>query len=410
MFDNAKIRMDFPMLVNNPDLVYLDSGATSLKPQCVIDTLLRFYTHTTSNVHRGDYPISIKVSQDYDNVRKTVAHFINAKSGKEIVFTSGATQALNWIAWGYGKQHLSNDDVILTTYMEHASNILPWFNVAKETGAKIKYIPVDDQGRVDFDAYVELLKNNSVKVVVIAGMSNILGYIQPLGKLSALAHQYGAIIVVDGAQSVPHCKTDVCVDDIDFLAFSGHKCLASSGVGVLYGKKALLDSMDPLLYGGGSNARFNADGEILLMETPEKFEAGTPNIEGVLSLGSAINYIESIGMENIEAYEHELKRYAIKQFEALDSVTVYNKESHSGLISFNVNGIFAQDVATYLSTLGIAVRTGNHCAKIIDHVIGTNESIRASMYFYTSKADIDALVNALKDVTLEKCIDAAFMR
>lgn len=408
MLNNELIRKDFPMLQNNPELIYLDSGATSLKPQCVIDSLNQFYTHITSNVHRGDYPISAKVSSMYDNVRNKVANFIHAESHKEIVFTSGATQGLNWIAYGYGKKILTQNDVILTTYLEHASNILPWFIVAKETKSRIVYIPCDSLGRIDMEAYGQLLATLPVKVVVIAGMSNVLGYIQPLQQLSEMAHRNGSVFVVDGAQSVPHVPTNVKVDDIDFLAFSAHKMCGSSGVGVLYGKKALLDSIDPLLLGGGSNARFNDDGQIILKETPEKFEAGTPNIEGVLALGSAVDYLMQIGMNNIEHYETELKNYAMEQLNQLDNVVVYNGESHSGLISFNVNGIFAQDAAAYLASKNIAVRTGNHCAKLIDHVMGVNESIRASMYFYTSKQDIDALVSALKDITLEKCIDAAF--
>lgn len=406
MINVNEIRDNYPMFKNNPDLVYLDNAATAFKPQCVIDEVVNFYTHDTTNVHRGDYATSVKVSNKFDQVRKTVANFIHASSHKEIVFTSGTTQSLNWVAFGYGLTHLSEGDVILTTELEHASNILPWFEVAKKTGASIEYIPLTKTGRIEVEAFKKVM-HDKVKIVTFAAVSNVLGHIQPIDDIIKIAHDHNAIVVIDGAQSVPHMPTNVVDSDIDFLAFSGHKLGAASGVGVLYGKKDLLDQMNPLLLGGGSNARFDRCGLLTLKETPEKFEAGTPAIEEVLSLGKAVEFLQSVGMDNIEAHEGELKAYAIDRLKSMNHIEVYNSDSESGIIDFNAKGIFAQDVGTYLNSFNIAVRSGNHCAKILVDLIGTNETVRASMYLYTSKEDIDRLLDALQEITLQKCIDAA---
>ena len=405
MFDVNKIRNDFPMIKNNPDLVYLDNSATSFKPQCVIDEVVNFYTNCTSNIHRGDYGISVKVSNAYEDTRKVVANFINADKPKEIVFTSGASASLNLIANGFALKYINNG-VILTTYAEHASNILPWFKVAKENNVKIEYIPLNDDGTFNLEKYKECFEKYDVKLVSLPYISNVLGYKYPIKEVTAIAHENNALINVDGAQAVPHIKVDVKDLDIDFLSFSAHKMCGPSGVGVLYGKYELLEKMDPVYMGGGSNARFDKEGNIILKKAPTKFEVGTPNIEGVLGLRKAVEYLELIGMNNIEAYDKELLDYFKSKLSKLDNVIIYNPNSDCSIISFSVKGIFAQDASAYLNQMGIAVRSGNHCAKILHNIIGTDDSIRASLYFYSTKDEIDKLVDVLKDITLEKCIGA----
>lgn len=406
MFDVAKIRQDFPVLkrmMEDKPLIYFDNAATTFKPQAVIDAVTNYYVNESVNIHRGDYALSHDVSNHFDNVRKQVADFIGA-SQKEIVFTSGASEALNIVANGYGMKYLKEGDVILTTEAEHASNILPWFNVAKKTGAIVEYIPMDSEGRLTIED-VQSVLHNRVKVIVIAHVSNVLGYVNPMKEISQLAHEIGAIVVCDGAQSVAHMPIDVKDLDVDFFGFSAHKMCGPTGVGVLYGKYELLEMSDPLLYGGGSNARFNTCGDVLLKHSPDKYESGTRNIEGVLGFGAAIEYLESIGMKKIAEIERELHQYLMSKLKELDNLIIYNPEADTAITAFNVKGIFAQDVAAYLSTFGIACRAGNHCAKILLEVLGTNETLRCSLYFYNTKEEIDTFVDVLKDITLEKTID-----
>ena len=406
MFDVNKIRNDFPMFSNNPNLIYFDSAATSFKPQVVIDTVNDYYTNTNTSIHRGDYNLSHLISSKYDDTRNVVKEFINADSNLEIVFTSGATASLNLVAYGYALKHLKKDDVILTSYLEHASDILPWFKVAKLTGAIIKYIPLNEDGTFNIEEYKKCFIDNNVKMVTITHVSNVLGYVNPIKEICSIAHENGAIVSVDGAQSVPHLKIDVKDMDIDFLSFSSHKMCGPAGIGVLYGKLDLLKKMDPINLGGGANARFDTDGNVILKEVPEVFEAGTPNIEGVLGLASAIKYLESFGMDNIEEYCKQLSEYFFEQLSKLDNVEIYNKGSQNGIVTFNVKGIFAQDAASYFNANNIAVRTGNHCAKILNNIIKTNETIRASMYFYNTKDEIDYFINIIKQTTLEKCVES----
>ena len=342
-------------------LVYLDNAATTFKPQCVIDAVVRYYTDQTANVHRGDYEISYQVSEAYEKTREDVARFIHAQP-KEVVFTAGASASLNLVAYGYGRKYLKAGDVILSTEAEHASNILPWFKVAEETGAQIEYIPLTEDGQLTLENFRQAMHEN-VKIVAVADITNVLGYVAPIEEMTRIAHENGAIVVCDGAQSVPHTPTDVQAWGVDFLAFSAHKMCGPTGVGVLYGKYELLQKTDPFMLGGGSNARFDMCGNILLKDAPYKFEAGTPNIEGVLGLQQAVRYLESIGMEQIQAYEHELKAYAIEKLKKLDNLILYNPTSPTGIIAFNVKDVFAQDAAGYLNSQGIAVRSGNHCAK-----------------------------------------------
>ena len=410
MFDVNEVRKDFPMLcgkmMQNHPLVYLDNGATTLKPQSVIDAVVRYYTETSCNIHRGDYDLSFQISNEYEQGRKTVARFLNAEQ-KEIVFTSGASAALNQIAFGYGLSNLKENDVILTTHAEHASNILPWFSVAEKTGAKVEYIPMTSQGELTLESFKAAM-HSGVKVVAVAAISNVLGYKNPIKEITAIAHEYGAIVVCDGAQWVPHVKTDVKDLDVDFMAFSGHKLCGPTGIGVLYGKYDLLDAMTPMHLGGGANARFDACGNITLKHAPAKFEAGTPAIEAVLGLTAAIHYLEHIGMDVIEEYEASLKRYAVEKLKELDHVILYNADASTGIIPFNVKNVFAQDAASYLNSQGIAVRAGNHCAKILTEVLKTSETIRASLYFYNTFEEIDRFVEAAKNITVENCVGLFF--
>lgn len=406
MFDVKLIREDFPMFKNNPNLVYFDSSATSFKPQSVIDEVENYYTHINANIHRGDYDVSLIADKKYDECRNTVAKFINAKDSKEIVFTNGATNSLNIVAYGYCLKNLKEGDVILTTEEEHSSSILPLFRVVEKTGAIIKYIPLNNDATFNIDKYKECFNENNVKFVSLTHISNVMGYINPIKEIIKIAHENGAIVNVDGAQSVPHIKVDVQDLDIDFLSFSSHKMLGPAGVGILYGKYSLLEGMNPEHLGGGANARFDKNGNVILKNAPEVFEAGTPNIEGIFGLKAAIDYLNKIGMDNIEKYAEELSKYFINKLSKLDNVIIYNPTCITGIITFNIKGIFAQDAASYFNKYGIAVRTGNHCAKILHNVIGATETIRASLYFYNTKEEIDKFFEIIKDTTLEKCVDA----
>jgi cysteine desulfurase/selenocysteine lyase len=410
MFDVNKIRQDYPMLsgrtMQGKPLVYFDNAATTFKPQTVIDAVVKYYTEQTANVHRGDYDLSYQISESYESARETVARFINAQP-REIVFTSGASAALNLVAYGWGQKYLKPGDVILSTEAEHASNILPWFKAAEVTDAIFEYIPLAENGELTLENFKAAM-HSKVKVVTLANITNVLGYVAPIKEMAKIAHEYGAIIVVDGAQGVPHIATDVEDWDVDFLAFSAHKLCGPTGVGALFGKYELLQVTDPFMLGGGSNARFDICGNILLKNPPYKFEAGTPAIEAVLGFKAAIDYISAIGMENITNYEHELRAYLMAQIRDMDHITIYNPDAATGIITFNVNGIFAQDAASYINAQGVAVRAGNHCAKILMDMLQTSETIRASLYFYNTKAEIDHFVQVIREITLEKCVDLFF--
>lgn len=405
MLDVDKIRKDFPMIQNNPDLVYLDSAATSLKPQCVIDAVVDFYTKHTSNVHRGDYRVAEINDKLYDGTRNLVAELIHCDKD-EVVYTHNVSHSLNQIAFGL-KPILKKGDTVLITYAEHASNVLPWFALQKEIGINIEYIETDGEANITIDTFKKAM-HEGVKVVSVAEVTNVLGSIQPIKEMCEIAHSYGAYMIVDGAQSVPHMKVDVKDLDVDFLGFSAHKMCGPSGVGILYGKKKLLDTMEPVFYGGDMNARFNKDGEMLLKDTPVKFEAGTPNIEGVIGTGAAIQYLLSIGLDNIHEYEKELRAYAIDKLSQLDNIEIINPNNLYGPIDFNAKGVFAQDAAGFLASKNIAVRSGNHCAKILHNIIHTDQSIRASLYFYNTKEEIDRFVEACKEITLENCVGIFF--
>ncbi|MEE3401482.1 MAG: cysteine desulfurase [Candidatus Enteromonas sp.] len=411
MIDPKKIRQDFPMYRNDvtmqkKPLIWLDNASTTFKPDCVIEAITDYYTKETSNSHRGDYDLCYNMDMKVLESRKAVARFINSDS-REVVFTSGTTNSINLVAFGYGVKYLKAGDEILLTQAEHASNVLPWFKVAEMTGAVVKYIPLEKDGRLTAEN-LEKTITDKTKIVAVAHVTNVLGFIAPAKELAKIAHKHGAIFVLDGAQSVPHIKTDVKDMDVDFLAFSGHKLCGPTGIGVLYGKYELLNMMEPFMTGGGMNAKFDMCGDVGYLEPPLRFEAGTQNLAGILGLKPAIEYLESLGMDNIEAYEHELKKYAVEKLQETGCVTIYNATSEGGIVTFNINGVFAQDGATYLNSKGIACRSGQHCAKILIDFLGTVATIRASFYFYTTKEDIDALVEAVKTAK-EEYLNAYFI-
>lgn len=404
------IRADFPMLhgkmMQAHPLVYLDNGATTLKPQSVIDAVVRYYENYSANAHRGDYDLSYYVDKEYEETRRAVAEFLHAET-REIVYTSGASAGLNMVAFGYGNKFLQAGDIILTSEAEHASCVLPWMRVADQTGAIIQYIPMDEDGRITLEA-VEMMMNKRVKVIALAHISNVLGYLLPMKEICELAHSYGAIVVVDGAQSVPHIAIDVNDMDCDFLAFSAHKMCGPTGIGILYGKYELLEAMDALFLGGDSNARFDMCGNILLKNAPYKFESGTQPIEGIFGLHAALKYIQNIGLDNIHAYELSMHDYAIEQMLEMHHIEVYNPNNDTGIITFNVKNVFAQDVATFFNANGIAVRSGQHCAKLLNEKLNTSATIRASFYFYTSKDDVDRFLEVCRKATMEACLDVFF--
>ena len=399
MFDVYKIRKDFPMLNNKTQqghpLVYLDNAATTFKPYKVIEACNNYYLNENANAHRGDYDLAYKVDSNIDKVRQTVANFINAKK-EEIVFTSGTSMSINLIAFGYGMKYLTKDDEILLTEAEHASNVLPWFKVKEHTGCKINYIPLDKDGRLSIDGLKKVI-NEHTKIVAIAQISNVLAYLVDIKEISKICHEHGALLMVDGAQSVPHIKIDVKDLDCDFLSFSGHKLCGPTGIGVLYGKYNLLKLTDPFMTGGGNNARFDMCGNVAFLQPPEKFEAGTLNIEGIYGLGAAIEYLENIGMENIEKYEKELRNYAISKLKTLQNLIIYNEFAEGSIITINVKDVFAQDEASYLNSKGICVRSGEHCAKILHDFLKTVATVRISFSFYNTKEEIDILYEALKN-------------
>lgn len=398
MLDPYKIRNDFPMYRNKikmqgKDLVWLDNASTTFKPDCVLEAVSRYYTKETSNSHRGDYDLCFNMDMEVLNARRTVAKFINSKD-TEVVFTSGTTASINLVAFGYGVKYLTKNDKILLTQAEHASNVLPWYKVSEMTGCQVDFIPLDKDGRLTPENLEKALTPD-VKLVCVAHVTNVLGYIAPIKELAAIAHKHGALIVVDGAQSVPHIKMDVKDSDIDFLSFSGHKMCGPTGIGALYGKFDLLSKMEPFMTGGGMNAKFDMCGDVNYLEPPLRFEAGTQNLEGIIGLHAAIDYLSSIGLDNIEKHEEELKKYCVEKLKATGKCTIYNEKSEGGIVTFNVNNVFAQDAATYLNSKGIACRSGQHCAKILIDFLGTIATIRASFYLYTTKEDIDALVDAV---------------
>ena len=400
MYDVYEIRKQFPMLakqkyMQGKPLVFLDNASTTFKPQCVIDAIVKYYSEETANSHRGDYDLCYNMDVEIENTRKAIARFVNCDF-KEVVFTSGDTMSLNLIAYSLGRKILKKGDEVVLSYAEHSSDILPWYQVCNEVGANIKFIPLSEKGEL-LPQNLEKVMSNKTKIVSIANVGNVLAYTANIKGLTTIAHKYGAYMVVDGAQSVPHTKTDFKEWDIDLLTFSAHKMCGPTGIGCLIGKYDILDMMDPFIVGGGNNVTFNTNQNVEYLNPPTKFEAGTLHLAGILGFKAAVEFIESIGIENIHKHDQELFDYAIEKLEQLDNVIIYNKEARGGVITFNVKDVFAQDEATLLNSKGIAVRSGQHCAKILNGFLKTPATCRMSTYLYTTKEEIDALINALKE-------------
>ncbi len=399
----SDIRNDFPFIVKHPEIAYFDNAATTLKPQCVIDTVVNYYENLGSNVHRGEFYLSHQTSEAYEGVRLKTAQFINAQK-EEIIFTSGASESLNVIAKMAGEAFLNAGDVILLNETEHASNILPWYDLAQRHDFVIEFIPLSTDGKISMEAFKKAL-HSKVKLVSIAHMSNVLAYENDVQKMAKLVHEQGGLICVDGAQSIGHTSIDVKALDLDFFAFSAHKMLGPTGVGVLYGKYDLLDQIQPLKMGGGSNVRFNACGEVTYKLPPYKFESGTPNIEGVLGFGGALDYLNALGMAKVDQILKELHRYLLDGLKNMDHITVYNPDADASIVSLTVDGIFPQDVAAYLSLHNIAVRAGEHCAKLLTGALEQEKTVRVSLYIYNTFEEIDWLLHHLREITLEKVVD-----
>ncbi len=387
-------KKDFPML--NNDIIYFDNAATSLKPKCVIDAITDYYYNYSSNAHRGDYKLSVKASNKFEDTRRKVKEFINADSEKEIVFTSGATESLNMIVSCFFKDILKENDEVITTKSEHASVILPWFNLENEKGIKVKFVSLDENYCLDENTVISMISDKT-KVIVLSHITNVIGDIRNIKAIASEAHKRGIYVVVDASQSIGHINVDVKDMGADFLAFSAHKMLGPTGVGVLYGKEEFLKKFKPFKFGGGMNISFNSPKEIEYKDLPYKLEAGTQNIDGVIGLGTAIDYINKIGIKEIERIDNELKEYLIEKLKKLDNIILYNEKAKSSLVIFNVKGVFSQDTALYLDKYNIAIRSGSHCAKKLEDELGISNTCRISLYFYNTKEEIDRLIDALNN-------------
>jgi len=393
MFNIDKIRNDFPQLRNHPEIVYFDNAGTALKPQCVIDKVVEYYSEYCSNPHSEDNSLSMRADKEVNIAREKVAKFLNCEKN-EIFFTSGDTASLNTVAYGL-KDQLKPGDEVLLTVAEHASNVLPWFKLKDEANININYIELTEDGRVTLENVKKAI-NEKTKIISLAHITNVLGYIVDVKPIIEEAHKHGILVIIDGAQSVPHIKIDVKELGCDFLCFSGHKMCGPTGIGVVYGKLDLLKDMTPMFMGGGNNTRFDMCGDYSLLLPPKKFEAGTLNVAGILGLGAAIDYLEEIGMDEIEKREVYLKDYMIKRMKEVEGVKIYNENTDSGIITFNYKDVFAQDLATHLNSYGIQVRSGQHCAKILLNYLKTTATVRASLYFYNTTEEIDRFIEALK--------------
>lgn len=402
-FDVAKIREDFPILQQahheGVDLVFLDNAASSQKPNQVIDAMTDYYKSYHANVHRGIHKLSEAATEAYEGARKKVRKFINASSHREVIFTRGTTDSINLVAHTWGRKNLGEGDVVISTVMEHHSNIVPWQILAEEKGFTMKYIPVLEDGTLDMDAYQQLLAENPVKLVNVMHVSNVLGTVNPVKKMAELAHRHGALILVDGAQSVPHMPVDVQDLDSDFFVFSSHKMAGPTGIGILYGKRDILEDMPPYQGGGDMISRVTLDGSTW-NELPYKFEAGTPSIAEAIGLGVAVDYLTSIGMDKIHLYEHMLTEYAMERLSEVSGLTVYGPEADQkgAVASFTIEGVHAHDAAQILDSYGIAVRAGHHCAMPLHDFLCVKATARASFYFYNTFEEIDALADALEKV------------
>lgn len=398
-FSADKIKADFMILnqlVNEEPLVYLDNAATSQKPTTVLAAVEQYYRQNNANVHRGVHTLAERATVQYEAARQKVQHFIHTKESAEVLFTRGTTTSLNWVAKSYGEASVHQGDEILISVMEHHSNIVPWQQLAKRQRAVLKYIDITPEGLLDMDSLRRQLTNKT-KIVSLAHVSNVLGVVNPIQEIAHLVHEAGAVLVVDGAQAVPHQKVDVQELDVDFYAFSGHKMLGPTGIGVLYGKRHLLEQMEPVEF-GGEMIEVVTEQESTWKELPWKFEAGTPNIAGAIGIGAAIDYMETVGVDNIQQHEQELMQYLWPKLTAIPGLTIYGPEKleqRTGIITFNLEGIHPHDVATAMDMEGVAIRAGNHCAQPLMTRLGCGSSARASFYVYNTTADADKFVEAL---------------
>ena len=388
-----EIKKDFPVLVNNPSLVYLDSCATSLKPKCVIDKIDEYYEKYGVNVNRGVYELSYHATCEYEETREITAKFLNAKP-EEIVFTKGASNGLNLIASSYGLDNIQEGDEIITSELEHHSNIIPWQNVAKRKNAVLKFIELDSTGRITVESFKRVLTNKT-KVVAITYVSNVMGYITPIKEIIDFAHSVGAVVVVDAAQAVPHMKIDVKALDVDFLAFSAHKMLGPTGFGIMYGKYDLLQKMEPIEFGGDMNDNVDLY-ESHYKDAPYKFETGTPPIAEAIAFKEAIKYIENYGYDKIQKTEKELTRYAVEELLKIPNVTVYNPTVETSAIAFNINNVHPHDAATFFDQEHLALRAGHHCAQLITKWLECVGTLRACFYLYNDLDDAKKFVEAVK--------------
>ena len=387
---------EFPILQERK-ISYLDSGATTQKPQCVIDAIESYYKECNANPHRGAYSLSIEATEKYESTREKVAKFINAKNREEIIFSKNATESLNLIAYSYGLDNLKKDDEVVLSIMEHHSNLVPWQYVTKKTNSKLKFMYINKEYELSKEE-IESKITDKTKVVGITHVSNVLGTINNVKEIIKYAHKKGAVVIVDASQSIPHMKIDVQDLNADFLVFSGHKMFAPLGIGVLYGKKELLNKMPPFLM-GGDMIEYVYEQNTTFAPLPNKFEAGTQNVEGVIGLGAAIDYIEKIGYKEIQNVEETITKYAVNELSKLDFLELYitpHAENHSSVISFNIKGIHPHDVASILDSNGVCVRSGNHCAQPLLRYLEMDSTCRASFSIYNTKEDVDNLVEALK--------------
>ncbi|MBF2556575.1 cysteine desulfurase [Listeria marthii] len=400
MIDIQKIRADFPILdqeINEKPLAYLDNAATSQKPKQVIEALTHYYEFDNANVHRGVHTLAARATDAYESARSKVAKFIHAREVAEIIFTRGTTSAINLVADSYGEANIEAGDEIVISYLEHHSNLIPWQQLAKRKGAVLKYIELEEDGTISVDQAKKAI-GEKTKIIALAHVSNVLGTITPIKEIAALAHKFGAVILVDGAQAVPHMEVNVVDLDADFYAFSGHKMMAPTGIGALYGKRELLDAMEPTEF-GGEMIDFVELYDSTWKELPWKFEAGTPIIGGAIALGAAIDYLAEVGLENIHAHEQALASYAIEEMSKIEGITIYGPKDASkrcGLVTFNLEGAHPHDIATILDEDGVAIRAGHHCAQPLMKWLDVSSTARASFYIYNTKEEIDALIDGLK--------------
>lgn len=393
MLNVKDIRKEFPIYSNIPDLVYLDSGATSLKPKCVLDKMNEYYSRYGVNIHRGVYKLSYQATDEYDRAREIVSKFINSEF-KEVVFTRNVSDALNKICLMLENKLNENDEVI-TSELEHHSSVLPWMKACERRKAKLTYIPLNDEGRITVENFKKVLTDKT-KVVAITLVSNVMGYLTPIKEIIDLAHEKNIIVIVDAAQAIQHYKIDVKQLDCDFLAFSGHKALGPTGIGVLYGKKKILKTLQPIEFGGDMNEEvdlYNVD----IKDIPYRFETGTPPIAEAIGLGRALEYLTELGLDNIHKHEQELHSYAIGKLSQIEGITIYNKTSDVGIISFNVNGVHPHDAATFFDEASICIRAGHHCAQLITKWLQCVGTLRASIYIYNTYEDIDKFIEVVKN-------------